>query len=479
MSALPTTENWFSVWLDRYSGDPVLFVREMWGVEPDDWQAVIMREVASGRRKLAVRSGHGVGKSTVAAWLMIWFLLTRYPSKTVVTAPTGPQLWDALFAEVKGWVGELPEQVRLLLEVKAESIELVSSPDKAFISARTSRAEQPQALAGIHSEHVMLIADEASDVPAQVFEAAGGSMSGHNAVMILLGNPIRSSGYFYDCFFRLAHEWFTLRVSCADSPRASAAYVQEIAERYGEGSNQYRVRVLGEFPLTDDDTVISWELVEAAMRRHEVMLRDGTETPVNPTATVVWGLDVARFGADSSCLIKRKANMVIEPPRIWRNRDLMSLTGAVMAEYDSSSEKPVEILVDSIGIGAGVSDRLRELKTPARGINVSESPALKSMYRNLRAELWYKAKAWFEQRDCYLPRDERLLGELTTVRYNFTSNGNIFIESKDDMKKRGLHSPDVADAFVLTFAGDAATALYGNAYDPQFGKPLRRGLSIC
>ena len=142
----------------------------------------------------------------------------------------------------------------------------------------------------------------------------------------------------------------------------------------------------------------------------------------------------------------------------------MQLTGAIKAEYDTSMDKPQEIFVDAIGLGAGVADRLRELGLPAYAINVSESPAMGTTYLNLRAELWYKARGWLEGRDTRLPKDDRLRSELTTLRYTYTSSGKIKIESKQDLKRRGVSSPDAADACVLTFASDAGTAIGGGWY---------------
>jgi hypothetical protein len=316
----------------------------------------------------------------------------------------------------------------------------------------------------------MLVADEASGIPEQVFEAAAGSMSGHKAVTLLLGNPVRSSGFFFDTHNRLKDDWVTMKVSCADSPRVSDAYMDEMKSRYGEESNAYRIRVLGDFPRSDDDTVIPMELLEAATNR---------DVAVSPIAQVVWGLDVARFGSDRSALCKRQGNAIIEPVKTWKNLDLMQLTGAVMAEYQAlaPSQRPHEIMVDSIGLGAGVVDRLRELKLPAIGINVAESPALGSTYRNLKAELWHKAKAWLEKRDCVIPKDESLIAELATVRYFFTSSGKIQIEGKDEIRKRGLASPDKADAFCLTFASDAGTAMYGSFGGSKWGQGLKRNLT--
>lgn len=462
------TQNAFVDFLRRYRAEPVLFVQEVLGVEPDPWQAEMMAAVASGHRRISVRSGHGVGKSTFASWLMLWFLLTRYPVKVVVTAPTSSQLFDALFAELKRWINELPPNLSQLLNVKADKVELVAAPSEAFISARTSRAETPEALQGIHADHVLLVADEASAIPEAVFEAAAGSMSGAHACTILLGNPTRSSGFFFDTHHRLADQWVTKRVSCVDSPRVSSAYVDEMKDRYGEGSNAFRVRVLGEFPLSDDDTVIPIDLVMAAQER---------DVAVRPDGTSVWGLDVARFGSDKSALAKRTGSVVTEV-RTWKGLDLMQTAGVVKAEWDAlpPASRPREILVDSIGLGAGVVDRLRELGLPARGVNVAESPSMKTNYVNLRAELWFRLKGWLEARGCKLPKDEGLVAELVAPRYTFASNGKLRVESKDEMRKRGLASPDMADAVCLTLAGEAATALYGVSSSGSWNRPLRRGL---
>ena len=462
-------DNPFVEFVKLYRDNPVLFVREVLNTEPDGWQIEFLNHIAAGNRRISVRSGHGVGKSTASAWAMLWYLFLRFPVKIVVTAPTSSQLYDALFAEVKRWVKVLPPVLFDQLEVKQDRIEMKDANNEAFISARTSRAEQPEALQGVHSDNVMLVADEASGIPEQVFEAAAGSMSGHAAVTLLLGNPVRSSGFFYDTHNRLAGDWITMKVSCADSPRVSEAYIEEMKARYGEESNAYRIRVLGEFPRSDDDTVIPMELLELAMNR---------DVEASKHATLVWGLDVARFGSDRSALCKRQGNAVLEPIKTWKNLDLMQLTGAVVAEFEIlvPSQRPQEILVDSIGLGAGVVDRLKELGLPARGINVAESPAMGGTYRNLKAELWHKAKAWLESRDCRMPKDEALIAELATVRYSFTSNGKIQIEGKDELKKRGMASPDRADAFCLTFASDAVIGMYGSAASTKWNKPLRRNL---
>ena len=461
-----TEDNPLEEFVLRYRDDPALFVTEVLGATPYPYQAEFLNALATGERKMSVRSGHGTGKSTTASWAMLWFVLLRFPNKVVVTAPTSGQLFDALFAELKRWINELPEQLKVLLTVKADRVELTAASSEAFISARTSRAETPEALAGVHSANVLLVVDEASGVPEKVFEAAAGSMSGHAATTILMSNPTRSSGTFFESQTRMASSWWTRRWSCVDSPLVSDEFVDEMRARYGEESNAFRIRVLGEFPMADDDTIIPFHLADSAIRR---------DIQITPDAKPIWGLDVARFGADKTALCKRYGNVVTEISS-WQGLDLMQTVGRVMAEYEglSPSMRPSEILVDSIGVGGGVVDRLRELGAPVRGINVGEAPAMGGTYMNLRAELWFKTKGWLEDRSCKIPNDDQLLAELTSIRYAFTPSGKMKAESKDDMRKRGLKSPDLADALCLTMASDAATALSGSM--STWKKEIRRNL---
>lgn len=430
-----------------YSDRPAEFVEDLLNVEPQDWQREVMQAVAEKHRRLSIRSGHGVGKSSCASWLMIWYLLTRYPCKVVVTAPTASQLFDALFAECKRWIKELPSPLRNLLEMKSDRIELAASPTEAFISARTSRSESPESLAGVHAEHVLLVVDEASGVPESVFEAAYGSMSGKNATTILLGNPTRSSGYFFETHTRLRDSWWTKKVSCEDSHLVSEDFIKEMEVKYGADSNAMKVRCYGEFPTAEDDTLISLHAVEQASKR----------TVEQPEGTpVVWGLDVARYGDDASVLCIRKGRHLVSL-QSWKKLSLMELSGRVLDLLNTADEPPDEILVDSIGLGAGVLDRLRELDIPARGVNVSESPAMADRYANLRAELWDLTKSWFNE-EVQIPNDDSLIADLTAPRYSFNSSGKMIVESKAETKKRLGRSTDFADSLVLTFASSAAGA---------------------
>lgn len=475
--------NPFLAFIERYHDQPVLFVQEVLGQEPDAWQAEFLTAIAAGNRKISVRSGHGVGKSTAASWAAIWFVCTRYTCKVVITAPTSSQLYDALFAELKAQLKKLPDgrpdeagnpmpDLYSLFEVKTDRVELRAAPQEVFISARTSRAEQPEAMQGIHADNVLLIADEASGVPEAVFEAAVGSMSGDEACTVLLGNPTQSTGYFYDSHHRLKDDWYTMQVSCEDSSRVSKDFIDEVRSTYGENSNAFRVRVLGEFPLADDDTVIPISLLEAAKVR---------DIKPSQTAPMVWGLDVARFGSDRTVLTKRKGARLHEKQIVKRNLDTMQVAGFALNEWNETPAhlRPEEICVDVIGLGAGVVDRLLELGLPVVSVNVGEAPALNDKFLNLRAELWFRGREWFEKRAASLElADSKLVDELAMTRYSFTSNGKIKVESKDEMKKRtrDRSSPDLADSFLLTLAGQHGLQVAGN---PSSGygmkKSVRRG----
>lgn len=457
-------KNSFIDFLEMYRNDPVLFVKNVLGATPQPWQEDFLRAVARGERRISVRAGHGVGKSTACSWALIWHMVTRFPQKAVVTAPTSAQLFDALYSETKAWINKLPPALKELFEVFSDRIVLKDAPESSFISARTSSAERPEALAGVHSEHVLLVVDEASAVHEAVFEAAAGSMSGHSATTIMISNPTRNSGLFYKTHHVLASDWFRMHVSCLNSPLVSSDFVRQIKATYGEDSNAYRIRVLGEFALADDDTLIPADLVDSAIERDIVTPED---------EEIVYGVDVARYGTDRTALCKRRGNVVLEI-KSWGGLDLMQTVGTVVNE--AKLDNPTEICVDTIGLGSGVADRLREMGYNVVDVNVAESSAMNPNANKLRDDLWMSVKDWLGTRAVKLPNDESLRQELVAPRYSFTSLGKIVVESKDSMRRRGMRSPDLADALCLTFAGQAAQ-VGGRALAWKPGKPLKRGIA--
>lgn len=432
---------------------PYSYVTEVLCATPEPWQANVLKVMGREHkevdpkslmeaRRLAIRAGHGVGKTTLVAWVILWFLSTRPFSKVPVIANSEKQLRDTIWAELAIWKERMPNGAAY--ELTSEMLYLVGKREMCFAVARTATKYNTEALQGFHAENLMFVIEEASGIPDKLFEVGSGALSTPGAIVLMTGNPTRLSGYFYDTFHTSREGWHLVRVSSEDVPRARG-HIQDIISRYGKDSNAYRVRVLGEFPLSEDEQVIALEHLEAATTRKAAAI------DVAP----IWGLDVARFGSDRTALCKRRGNTILEPVKVWQGKDTMQTAGMVKIEYDDTPPglRPQYIMVDVIGIGAGVVDRLREMGLPALGVNVSESPAVKDRFHRLRDELWWRAREWFEKRDCVIPADQTLISDLAAPQYGFTSSGKLIVESKDDMKKRHVRSPDAGDAFCLTLAG--------------------------
>lgn len=452
-------------WL-RWRNDPVAYAREVLGFEMLPHQAEAARAVRDNDR-VAIRSGHGTGKTSWLAAMVDWWITTRTPALVACTAPTQSQLSDGLWRQAAIMRMAKPKPLQDQSEILSDRIYIKGAEKINYATARVARKENPVAFQGFHDKNMLLVADEASGVDNKIFEVGEGALTTPGAKLILTGNPTQASGYFYDAFrdpeFVKFH-WNTEELAKKHpGQHISLKFAERIAAKWGRDGDVYRIRVLGEFPLSDGDAIIPRDWIMAAEGR-----------PVEPTETrPVWGLDVARYGDDKSALAKRKGNILVEPIKWWEKRDTMQTAGRIVQEFVDAREKgeePEAINVDVIGVGAGVVDRLREQNLPVVGINVSESPAIRERYTNLRSELWFRARDWFERRDCRLPEGggevmTDLVDELSGVKFDLKSNGKTAAESKDDMKKRGLQSPNLADAFVLTFAGaDVRTEAVLDAY---------------
>lgn len=452
MAAIPSAA------LERHQAwktDPVLFVKDVWGAELEPFQHEILTYIGKEGR-VSVRSGHGVGKSAGAAWLALWYLCTHFPAKVPITAPTAHQLEDVLHPEIGAWLKRMPPSLGEQFILKADRLYLKAAPAESFAAFRTGNKSNPDALQGFHSENLLFILDEASGIDDKVFEVAEGALSTPSAKVLMTGNPTKTTGYFYDSHHSMRGAWHSMAVPCSSSSRVAPEYIERM-KRYGIDSNVYRVRVLGEFPKSDDDAVISLEWVEAAVGR------EIAQVPGEP----VWGVDVARFGDDRTTLAKRKTNTLLEPILVKRNLDTMQVAGWVKMEYDAAREQPSAIMVDVIGIGAGVVDRLKEMGLPVVGINVAERPSANERYMRYRDELWFKAREWFESLDCSIPDDAELIAELTTSQYEVLPAGKLQVVSKEKMKRAGKPSPDLADAFILTMGE------FRHGLDKDWDKPLQ------
>jgi len=489
------------VWSLNIKDDPLNFVRYIfpWNQEgtpladfsgPRRWQEKILRDVGNHIRKnetmdlpemfrLAVASGRGIGKSALVAWLILWFLSTRLGGTIIVTANTEAQLRTRTWAELGKWLtlslnGHWFQKTATSLKPQQWYEELLVrdlSIDCGYYYAQQQlwSADSPDSFAGSHSFlGCMLIMDEASGIDKNIFSVSEGFFTEptKNRFWFAFSNPRRNSGPFYDAFHSNRGFWQTEQIDSRDVEETDKQLFQKMLEQYGEDSTVARVEVLGQFPNVDDDTVIPIELARAAVDR---------DVSLTASEPIIYGVDVARYGIDQSALCIRQGNTVFEI-KTFKSMDLMQLCGAIKNIYDSATEinKPSEILVDVIGLGSGVVDRLAEQGLPVRGINVAESPASKKNYLNLRAELWFSIKDWLTRRDCRLPNDDELIAELVSPMYSYTSSGKIKIEAKEAMKKRGIKSPDKADALALTMASSAAS--FGGNFSSMgytFRKPLK------
>lgn len=474
----------WEAWVARYEHNPVLFVREVLGADPWPWQEDVLNAYGAGERRISIRSGHRVGKSACLSWIAIHHQLLRFPQKTIVMAATEKQLFNVLMPEIRNWISVMPEEVRDRLLVQSEFIRLKRLPSASFLSAVAVRAENPEAIAGAHSGgafgegSVLIIVDEASGPPDVVFESLAGSMAGPMACTIIAGNPIRRTGFFHMTHTRLARRpgdadniatWRTFHVSSKDNPNVSPDLAADIAKRYGENSNAYRVRVLGEFPTAEDYSIIPYELVLQATEREDV---------VQVAGPMIWGVVPAFTGDDRTCLAKRRMNIVPEPPLYWYKLDEVGIVGRVKEVWDATktTERPLAIYVDSVMWGAGVVSRLRDLGLPAIGIRVSELPAMRggSKYKNLRTENWFRMREFFEKRECSIAHEEDFVEELSSQPYKLAENsGTVLALSKKDVKEILGRSPDAADALMLTFSRNAGITAGAHS---DWNKPLKRGI---
>jgi phage terminase large subunit len=429
----------------------------------EKWQREELEALDNGCTKLSVKSGHGVGKTTLCAWLALHFLLFRDDVKVVVTSPSAKQMADGLIPEVQKWINRLPTWMSSQLESTSERITRLPNTKNNFISFRTARKENPEALQGVHATHVLIIVDEASGVDEVVYEAGQGSLSTEGAIAVLIGNPTRPTGFFFKTHTELADLWRTRTVSCYDSTRATKEYIESQLRTYGPDSREFKVRVLGQFPDSGADAIIPREFAESAIDR-EVVPIDGDR---------VWGVDPGR-GGDPTGFIDRGPNAIFAAEEL-RYDNLMQVVGWIKLRWDStpSSIRPNEIFVDTIGLGAGVADRLTELGLPVVGVNVSESAAMADRFMRMRPELWYAVREWLEGKNVLFPGSikliKKLVDELASVEQKIHSNGKLDVESKETMKLRGVKSPNIADALCLTFANGGAT-MAGRKQNFSWGK---------
>lgn len=445
-----------------YADHPVEFVEDIIGATPDEEQAKILRSVAANPMT-TVRSGHGVGKSTVEAWVVIWFMVTRPFPKIPCTAPTQHQLFDILWAEVSKWLRNNKALANELIWTK-EKVYMRGYPEEWFAVART--ASKPDALQGFHAEDVLYIIDEASGVDDDIFEPVLGALSTPGAKLLMCGNPTQLSGFFYDSHNKNRASYSAFHIDGRKSSRVSQDFVQTIINMYGEDSDVFRVRVAGDFPLQEDDIYIPLSLVENSIM---------TEfSPRKSPNLVHIGCDVARFGDDKTVI----GYKVDEKVTFYKKRqgqdtmktadDIIMLGEQLVQRYKLKPENNdfIPAKVDDGGVGGGVVDRLRQIKrnNPERFWWLEVYPVkfgerlphkyfhdtttyMMSIVKKLLQP--YDEEGNKKPVELILPDDDDLVAQLSGRKYTLTEASKIKIESKKEVKKRGQPSPDEADCVLL------------------------------
>jgi len=430
--------------IEYYYDNRRAFFPEILHMTPDRQQDRVLKAFDEGARDVSIVSGHGCGKDAVASGLGLHYLSTRWMPKVVCTAPSKHQLYDVLWSEFAKWLRHMNPAFRVQFQWTKEKIFHKNHPEEWFATSITSTKENPEALAGRHAEYVFVIRDEASGIPDENHEILVGTTGTIETLNFMISNGTRLSGTFYLSHHRDKASYdYVDRWNCLESTWAPKGYPKKIEKRYGKESSIYRVRVLGLFPKQEDDVFIPYDWADAARIRDFVF---------DPQAKKVIGVDPARYGDDETVIAVRQGDGFL-PYHVLRQKNTMEVAGFVANL--ANKEKAVQIFVDVIGIGAGVHDRLKELGFNVMAVNVSETPSTEpAKYHRLRDELWGKMRDWLEQRRGFLwdNEDGELIGELTTPTYGFSSDGKILVEKKENMKKRGLKSPNKADAHNLTFA---------------------------
>lgn len=451
--------------MGRFYDDPLGFVRYAfdWGhgdladwTGPDEWQTEFLSNVRDAVRartdnepvKVAVKSGRGIGKTATEAWLILWLMSTRPHFAGFATANTGDQLDDKLWRELSLWHTRAIN--KHWFQWTATRFYQVDNKSTWGVDALKWSQNNPDALGGLHNagRGQCAIVDEGSGVPAEIYDVIDATMTDPDSFVFVFANPLRKSGRFFELFTRFSHRWLNYTVDARKAKAANQNKIKQDIEDWGLDSDYIRVNVLGEFPRQDADTLIPLPLIDAAYTR--VAEECERYRPV-------WGVDPARFGDDRTAKVSRRHRRT-EKIEQWRGLNTMQTVGRIKAEWDECAldDRPSAIVVDVIGVGAGVVDRLRELDfgdTEIVAINVSESPAIKARFHRLRDEMFWRGREWFEGLNVQC--DDRTIGsELGDILFGYTSAGQIKVESKDQIKERLGRSPDVGEAFLLSLMRD-------------------------
>jgi len=420
---------------------------------PDDWQCEVMNYIRDQmladpegfQIRDATASGHGVGKSALQAMMVHWFQATRFKPAGVTTANTASQLTLKTMRELSIWNSDAINSHWFKWSVT--KFMRVGYEQDWFQSAVPNSEHNSQSFAGLHGEEVLVVFDEASTIPRSIFEVTEGAFTTPKNIWLLFGNPTENTGPFREIFGEKRKYWNTRHIDSRTARMATLKpsnmkQFEDWAEQYGEDSDFFKVRVKGEFPEQASTQFISRSVVARAQ---------GFEAPSQEGLIKMMGVDVARYGDDSS-VIARVQGRKLYPMMELKKTDTMTTAAWVAAEINRF--KPDMIVIDGIGVGAGVVDRLIQLGFNIIEVNAGSMPSEshKKTCTNKRAEMWTVMRDWLETAD--IPeKDTELFDDLTGLTFAHNRvNNKLQLESKEEAKKRGIASPDRADALAHCFA---------------------------
>lgn len=432
-----------------YEEHPVEFIRDIIGVDFDPWQ----RDACDALLKhkfLAIRSGHGVGKTCFLACVLLWFISTKPNCRIPTTAPTQHQLFDLLWAEcykrIKGspYLDALLNWTGTRIGVKGHEPDWYAVARTATVSPETDTAE---GLAGFHADdNLLFIIDEGSAVPDAVYAAVEGAFTGPNSFCIIASNPTRLNGYYFDVFHlpKLDKFYHKIHVSCYDSPRVSPRYIQMMEDKYGENHPLFQIKVLGNFPDAEESLLIPPEFVDA-------MLNSSRDGNVSPKMHVEMGVDLGYAKGSTTCCVRQGFNVLefVEKKRIsgvYETQEIVKWISNLMHDHN-----PHVARIDGCGIGKPICDLLEPIfgDTIVRVIGQARA-ADNDVFLNMRAEGYWHIRDILPKLYCANWPD-RLITELGDIRRRFSTKGKLHVETKEEMRARALRSPDFADALMYAF----------------------------
>lgn len=420
---------------------------------PDIWQRETLLQLehslrsTDGSVRLAISSGNGIGKGALVAWLVQWFLVTRPQCKGVVTANTADQLSTKTWSEVAKWVKL--SRVGHWMHWQATKLSSIFAPETWFISALPWSKDRPEAMAGLHAPYVLVVIDEASAVPDIIWDTLEGAMTTPRAIWLSTGNPTRNTGRFKEIFpgGLYAHEWQTKRVDSRTCKKVNKAQHEQWIATRGLESDFVKIHVLGEHPSQSEEQFIGADLISLACAREVI--------PYDHHPKVL-GADVAT--TNRSVLLLRQGCKVLWKQEYW-NKKPGEMAAIITTVMDQTT--PDAVFVDAAGLGAGIYDMIRHTNHYVIAANGAHSvpetaslpnlPSDKDLYYNMRACMWGRMKDWLGEWGCLPPDYTGLARELQAPQWTYAGRNQILLESKEDMRARGVASPDEADALSLTF----------------------------